>query len=68
MVCYGDTGAGFVVQFSDGQYYLSGVLSLFPNSSHTEGACDRQKFSVYTITYNYLFDFILKKEAEYRPQ
>ncbi|XP_063923280.1 uncharacterized protein LOC135137524 [Zophobas morio] len=68
MVCYGDTGAGLVVQFNDGHYYLSGVLSLFPNSSHTEGACDRQKFSVYTSTFLYMFNFILKKEADYRPQ
>ena len=67
MICFGDTGAGLVFRHNDGRHYLIGIMVRSPDSPTEINACSRQKLGVYTNTYFYIWNFILQKEAEFRP-
>ena len=65
-VCKGDSGGGLVAKYKE-RYYIIGIVSISPQSESAYGGCNSQTYTLYTRFSYYIENFILEKEARFRP-
>ncbi|XP_063918253.1 clotting factor C-like isoform X2 [Zophobas morio] len=65
-VCKGDSGGGLVIKRNK-RYYIIGIVSLSPRGATKHGGCNSQLYTLYIKLSFYLDDFVLEKEAKFRP-
>ncbi|XP_063918421.1 uncharacterized protein LOC135133832 [Zophobas morio] len=65
--CSGDSGGGLVSKYK-GRFYIVGIVSISPKAHHAVGGCDSQQYTLYTRFSAYMENFVLDKEARFRPR
>ena len=65
-VCQGDSGGGLVARYKK-RYYIIGIVSVSPRGESASGGCNSQTYTLYTRFSYYIENFILEKEARFRP-
>ncbi|KAJ3649363.1 hypothetical protein Zmor_021113 [Zophobas morio] len=66
-VCQGDSGGGLVARYKK-RYYIIGIVSVSPRGESASGGCNSQTYTLYTRFSYYIENFILEKEARFRPR
>ncbi|KAJ3653972.1 hypothetical protein Zmor_013190 [Zophobas morio] len=62
--CKGDSGGGLVCKYNQ-RFYIIGIVSVSPAGE--SGGCNSQHYTLYTNFSYHIEDFILEKEARFRP-